>query len=88
MAYVADETDATTAPGGKRSLWWELEKGEGFFAQSIEHRARVEVYVCTECGFFEEYVVSPGNVEWTKLTPFSWHRPPQPPPAGYRSPPR
>jgi predicted nucleic-acid-binding Zn-ribbon protein len=37
--------------------------------------APVEAYVCTSCGFFEEYVKDPGAVEWNKLTDFRWCRP-------------
>jgi predicted nucleic-acid-binding Zn-ribbon protein len=70
--HVADESDATTEPGRRRSLWWQLEGG---FWSKTEHRAEVEAYVCTECGYFEEYVKNPGAVSWEKLAPFSWHRP-------------
>lgn len=70
--YVADESDATTEPGRKRSLWWQMEGG--FFSKK-EYRADVEAYVCTECGYFEEYVKNPADVEWEKLAPFRWHRP-------------
>jgi predicted nucleic-acid-binding Zn-ribbon protein len=75
MAYVADESDATTEPGRKRSLWWQLEKTGGFFSMPDQHRADVEAYVCTQCGYFEEYVKDAHLVEWEKLEPFNWHRP-------------
>jgi predicted nucleic-acid-binding Zn-ribbon protein len=70
--HVADETDATTGPGRTRSLWWQREGG---FFSSKELRADVEAYVCTACGYFEEYVKDPKSVPWEKLTPFRWHRP-------------
>ena len=35
----------------------------------------VEAYICTECGFFEEYVKDPATVPWTSLDSFTWHRP-------------
>lgn len=34
---------------------------------------RVEAYVCTSCGYFEEYVVAPQQVPWEDLEGFSWH---------------
>lgn len=34
--------------------------------------ASVEAYVCTECGFFEEYVKAPDSVAWGALSDFSW----------------
>jgi predicted nucleic-acid-binding Zn-ribbon protein len=72
LEYVADETDATTEPGKKRSLWWQSEGG--FFSSKV-HRADVEAYVCTECGYFEEYVKNPQSIPWENLAPFRWHRP-------------
>lgn len=74
FAYVADENDATTEPGRRRVLWWQREGG-GLFSSGTEHRAEVEAYVCTACGYFEEYVTSPEKVAWEKLAPFRWHRP-------------
>ncbi len=70
--YVADESDATTEPGKTRTLWWQTEGG---FFSSKTIQAAVEAYVCTECGYFEEYVKNPSAVPWEKLTPFRWHRP-------------
>ena len=70
--YLADESDATTEPGRRRTLWWQVEGG--FFSKRAEHRADVEAYVCTECGYFEEYVKAPRDVAWEKLAPFSWHK--------------
>ena len=66
--YVADETDATTGPGSRRTLW---RQSKGFFKG--EDRADIEAYVCTECGYFEEYVINPKSVAWENLKPFKWH---------------
>lgn len=38
-----------------------------------EHKAMVEAYVCTDCGFFEEYVKAPDKVPWDALPLFRWH---------------
>ena len=32
----------------------------------------IEAYVCTQCGFFEEYVKTPGAVPWTSIDGFKW----------------
>lgn len=67
----------TTKGGGPlvvRSLWRQFVKsGDGFFDPLVEVAAKVEAYVCTECGYFEEYVVNPAQVAWEKLDAFAWH---------------
>ena len=45
----------------------------------------LEGYVCTDCGYFEEYVRNPRSVPWDTLQGFRWCRPellsiPPPPP--------
>lgn len=37
-----------------------------------EISAVVEAYVCTECGYFEEYVKKPGAIKWEKLKQFKY----------------
>jgi hypothetical protein len=37
-------------------------------------QASVEAFVCTECGYFEEYVKDAANVPWDKLPHFRWCR--------------
>ncbi|MEL6347787.1 MAG: hypothetical protein AAFV53_32075 [Myxococcota bacterium] len=32
----------------------------------------VEAYICTSCGYFEEYVKEPGKVPWHRVDGFSW----------------
>ena len=34
--------------------------------------ALVEAIVCTQCGFFEEYVKAPESVAWLDMPSFSW----------------
>jgi len=37
----------------------------GAFQQvEAKHTAQTEAYVCSECGFFEEYVKAPAEVPW------------------------
>jgi hypothetical protein len=36
--------------------------------------APVEAFVCTACGYFEEYVSNPGAVPWDSLRGFRWCR--------------
>ena len=43
----------------------------------------LEGYVCTTCGYFEEYVASTASVDWTRVPGFRWHRIDRPNP--YRS---
>lgn len=32
----------------------------------------VEAFVCTECGYFEEYVKDPAAIPWDSVTGFRW----------------
>ncbi|MCA9300161.1 MAG: hypothetical protein KDA28_13905 [Phycisphaerales bacterium] len=34
--------------------------------------ATVEALVCTECGYFEEYVKNPKDLDWEQLPLFQW----------------
>lgn len=34
----------------------------------------IEAYVCTACGYFEEYVLEPAKIPWNSLEGFSWVR--------------
>ena len=45
------------------------------FLSSETKAAEVEAFVCTECGYLEEYVKDPGGVPWEKLSLFSWVKP-------------
>ena len=40
----------------------------------MQRMAPVEAYVCTECGYFEEYVINPEAIPWDTLAHFQWCR--------------
>lgn len=42
------------------------------FMKSETKAALVEAYVCTECGYFEEYVSNPRDLPWESLPLFEW----------------
>ena len=42
------------------------------WGRGYEAHGAVEAYVCTECGYFEEYVVSPADVPWDEMNDFEW----------------
>ncbi len=65
LAGVPDQTKG----GGLRAI---AEEKDTWFAT---YHGLVEAYVCTECGYFEEYVFAAGDVPWEKLLGFSWHAP-------------
>ncbi len=44
----------------------------------VPREADLEGYVCTDCGYFEEYVTSPQNMDWAKIPGFRWYRTQQP----------
>jgi len=51
-----------------------INESTGFFSSTL-HEAVVEALVCTECGYFEEYIKNPGEVEWERLPLFRWYKP-------------
>ena len=44
----------------------------GWSGRSWIPQAEVEAYLCTECGYFEEYVSAPKDVPWASLEGFTW----------------
>ena len=40
----------------------------------VQRVGAVEAYVCTECGYFEEYVKAPTSIPWESLHGFTWCR--------------
>ena len=49
---------------------------EGFFGNTYLSKVGVlEAYVCTECGYYESYVSSPGDTPWDTLRDFHWLNP-------------
>jgi predicted nucleic-acid-binding Zn-ribbon protein len=48
-------------------------------------RGQTEAYICTECGYFEEYLKEPADVPWENLYGFSWPRGTPPEQGPYRS---
>ena len=32
----------------------------------------IEAFVCTECGYFEEYVKEPTSIPWDQVSGFRW----------------
>ena len=51
----------------------------------MQRMAPVEAYVCTECGFFEEYVKAPTEVSWDEVRGFRYVRDTPPEQGPYRS---
>ena len=47
---------------GKAGMW------------KIKRQAAVEAYVCTDCGYFEEYVKAPDEVAWQEIEGFQYVR--------------
>ncbi|MBI2388345.1 MAG: hypothetical protein HYV09_01900 [Deltaproteobacteria bacterium] len=40
--------------------------------QAHQGAAPVEAFVCTECGYFEEYVKNPTTIPWDQFVGFRW----------------
>jgi hypothetical protein len=80
VTHVADATalygsgsDITTntghAPVTRRLLAQIADKG------SQKTIGEVEAYVCAHCGYFEEYLVNPTQVDWKRVVGATLHKP-------------
>ena len=43
------------------------------FLASRSRAGEVEAYVCTVCGYFEEYVLDVGEIDWDAIQGCTWH---------------
>jgi len=43
---------------------------------TVKSVGEMEAFVCTSCGYFEEYVKEPASIQWSELEDFRWCRPP------------
>ncbi|MBX3274879.1 MAG: hypothetical protein KF729_31740 [Sandaracinaceae bacterium] len=50
--------------------------GNVFGVVAHQPAGEVEAFVCTSCGYFEEYVRDPQAIDWSKVKGFRWCRPP------------
>ena len=57
----------------------------GLEVMSVTAVARTEAFVCTECGYFEEYVKEPEKVPWDEIEGFTWCRGEPPESGPYRT---
>jgi hypothetical protein len=82
LATVNDYSDAARRLSlpQPRTLAVASETAQGWLGESQKESlaAEVEAYVCTVCGYFEEYVKNPDNVVWDKLLGFRWVNAPSP----------
>jgi len=75
LGHLDYVTDRDEYPGTTRSLAVGLHKSRGLFSEVLDrdHAASpVEAWVCTACGYFEEHVRDPANVDWASLEHFTW----------------
>jgi hypothetical protein len=72
------ESTVDRAAGGSRQVTRvagvaaERGKFKGALVERGDLWGTVEAYVCTECGFWEEYVVKPDDVPFEMLQGFRW----------------
>jgi predicted nucleic-acid-binding Zn-ribbon protein len=69
IGYISTVMDDTAGGQRPRRLAETREGGFLKFGGAV-HAAEVEAYVCTECGYFEEYVKKPRDVPWDRLEAF------------------
>jgi hypothetical protein len=89
LARVADAVDwngegaggLTTRTGGqlvaRRVLLRRIVKPGMFGGTStvFEPSGETEGYVCAACGYLEEYLRSPGKIDWESIEGATWHSP-------------
>lgn len=69
IGVVKEVRDEDTGPRARHlasEIW------QGHFLSETRPVGQVEAYVCTECGYFEEYLARPEAMEWEKVRGFSW----------------
>lgn len=60
----------------RRQLAVVARRGSHWFQSTVvEHTADTEAYVCTECGYFEEYVKNPQAIPWGEVEGATWLAP-------------
>lgn len=68
---VTNNNDATRIRNKEFKKLGSVRQKTGMLS-SEEHSAEVEAFVCTECGYLEEYVKAPADVPWESLPLFRW----------------
>ena len=76
VGYLEDVIgDGGTRSHGKRKVG-KVRTGSLLGLAVVESRGEFEAFVCTACGYFEEYVRSPETIPWESVEGFRWCRPP------------
>jgi predicted nucleic-acid-binding Zn-ribbon protein len=69
----------TVADSGPRGLHsrkiGEAVSGAVLGMRVLKSAGEIEAFVCTDCGYFEEYVKDPGSIDWNSMNGFRWCRP-------------
>jgi predicted nucleic-acid-binding Zn-ribbon protein len=73
LEEVLDEQDPTRRDHARKVGM--ASAGSFLGLQAFSAHGRMEAFVCTDCGYFEEYVKDPHSVRWNDLQGFRWCRP-------------
>ena len=87
LASVADASDYYGAGTGDmsqrtgssfipRTIAERVATSRGLFggtSTSVEPACPTEAYICAGCGYLEEYVKSPGDIDWAEINGATWH---------------
>ena len=68
LAQVADK-DRTGTANRKIGM---MEQGRFLGATILTTVGEVEAKICTDCGYFEEFVKDVKSIDWEKVEGFSW----------------
>lgn len=75
VGYFESLIDASRESYVSRSIGL-LEGDEGgWLGPGYTASGEIEAFVCTDCGYFEEYVKDPKNINWDKMEGWRWCHP-------------
>jgi predicted nucleic-acid-binding Zn-ribbon protein len=72
VGYLETLPDGARGEASRPRMFGEAVLGSVFGAVATQVTAPIEAFVCTECGYFEEYVKDPASINWANLVGFRW----------------
>ena len=77
VGYLESLVDADPRRDAKRMIG-NQEIGTAFGLKAYQATGPIEAFVCTVCGYFEEYVRDADKIDWQSMQGFRWCRSPKP----------
>lgn len=71
VGYFENVVDQSQHGLSKRKIG-EAQTGSMLGLAVVEGVGEIEAFVCTDCGYFEEYVKEPQTINWSAMRGFCW----------------